>query len=360
MSNSPGRPSNRKSDRTAAVTLEVPSGVADDIEAVLRGYAEEAELDTSLVVDHSGFLIAGISSLPDVDVDTIGALVAGASGATEGLTGALGEEGRVESLHLGEDRLLYLKEIGERFILVGVSDSNVPAGILRDQANLIEAPLLKLLEKVKAVPMSLTKKKAFAPIESNEVKPPPPKSLRQAEPAPEPEPEVAEKEPAPVEPPRPQARPVVAKVTAPQVVKSEKTPEKIEAKPGARIGGMIPGIQASVTPAIQKKDPIPDEIFEEAGKGNEAIEVKPKAEEAKAEIPAEVKRAEPHAIVENSPFEMDDGDEEEESTFKPARPHTTPVHLSVPAARQREAAARKKQEEDEDNQSGPRYSFELG
>ena len=90
MSNSPTRPASKKTDRTAAVTLEVPSGVADDIEAILRGYAEEAELDTSLVVDHSGFLIAGISSLADVDVATIGALVAGASGATEGLTGALG------------------------------------------------------------------------------------------------------------------------------------------------------------------------------------------------------------------------------------------------------------------------------
>ena len=112
---------------------------ADDIERTLRKYAEESELDTSLVVDHSGFLIAGISSMPDVDVDTIGALVAGASGATEGLTGALGEDGRVESLHLGEDRLLYLKEIGERYILVGVSDSNVPAGILRDQAKIDRA-----------------------------------------------------------------------------------------------------------------------------------------------------------------------------------------------------------------------------
>ena len=55
---------------------------------------------------------------------------------------------------------------------------------------------------------------------------------------------------------------------------------------------------------------------------------------------------------------MDD-DDDDDTNFKPARPNTTPVHLSVPAARQREAAARK-ENQDDDEQAGPRYSFELG
>lgn len=333
MSKSPDRPSHRKTDRTAAVTLEVPSGVADDIEAVLCGYAEEAELDTALVVDHSGYLIAGISSLPDVDVDTIGALVAGAGTATEGLTGALGEEGRVESLHLGEDRLMYLKDVGERFILVGVSDSNIPAGILRDQASLIEPALLKQLAKVKAVPMSLTRKKSEAPT-PEPPKPERPRSLRQPEPE------------------RPQARP-----PAPKPNGTAKRPEtvsgSIRARDGA-VGGVIPGSKAETEKA--KPDPVPGHIFEvdEAETPSQET-VRLKKEPASIEN----KKVEPRAIVENSPFEMDDEDDDFTS-FKPARPNTTPVHLSVPAARQREAAARKECNEEEEDQSDTQYSYELG
>jgi len=346
MSKSPSRPSSRKSDRTAAVTLEVPPGVADDIEKVLRGYAEEAELDTSLVVDHSGFLVAGISSLPDVDVDIIGTLVAKASEAAENLTGSLGEDGRFESLHLGEDRLLYLKEIGERFILVGVSDSNVPAGILRDQATLIEPVLLKHLEKVKAVPMSLTRKKAEEKnAEPAAPAPEPPRSLRQPEPA-----------PANVEPPRPAARPVVAAAAV--------SPVSNEVRPQARsVGGVIPSPRdfdpqtRSNPQVLPKKDPIPEGVFEleeVAGPPRSANPVP-----APKTVSVVSKKVEPHAVVENSPFEMDD-DDDDHINFQPVRPKTTPVHLSVPAARQREAAARKENQEDDDHQSGPRYSFELG
>lgn len=336
MSKSPARPSHRKTDRTAAVTLEVPTGVADDIEAVLCGYAEEAELDTALVVDHSGYLIAGISSLPDVDVDMIGALVAGAGEATEGLTGALGEEGRVESLHLGEDRLLYLKEVGERFMLVGVSDSNIPAGILRDQASLIEPALLKQLARVKAVPMSLTKKKAESPLPQPEARPERPRSLRQSDSLP------AREEESPGRPERPRARPVAAKISG---------PEKII----GTVGGVIPGSKADLDADVPKRDPVPGDVFEvDEPPRSEPIEEKPKP------VSLEQKRVEPHAIVENSPFEMDDEDEDDSSSFKPVRPNTTPVHLSVPAARQREAAQRKEREDGDDPQSGSQYSFELG
>ncbi len=344
MSKSPTRPSSRKTDRTAAVTLEVPLGVADDIEKVLRGYAEEAELDTSLVVDHSGFLVAGISSIPDVDVDIIGTLVAKASEAAEKLTGSLGEDGRFESLHLGEDRLLYLKEIGERFILVGVSDSNVPAGILRDQATLIEPVLLKHLEKVKAVPMSLTRKKAEEKTTEPEATPVPPRSLRH--------PDHGDRLPN-------ATRPAVSTTTVPVVsVETMAYPSAGPVKPQARtVGSTNPAIQSSESqnrsnPLIShQKDPIPEAIFEI----DEIISPPPQKP-----APVASRKVEPHAVVENSPFEMDDDDDDDHINFQPVRPNTTPVHLSVPAARLREAAARKENQGDDDHQSGPRYSFELG
>lgn len=314
MSKNPSR-NNRKTDRSAAVTLEVPSGVADDIEAVLRSFAEEAELDTSLVVDHSGFLIAGISSIPDVDVDTIGTLVAGASGATEGLTGALGEAGKVESLHLGEDRLLYLKEIGERFILVGVSDSNIPAGILRDQANQVEESLIKLLGKVKAIPMSLTKKKG-EPKKTDKSEPEPPRSLRQSEPRP---PEIA--------------------AANPNGNGNGGSHKKGDARPPARTGdGVLPHAIAAEMNSNEER----------SGSNPPPKPVAPRKKKRSASSPA---------IVENSPFEMDD---DETSPIAPVRPNTTPVHLSVPEARRREAEARKEDEDETEGNSGSRYSFELG
>ena len=322
MSSPSSRNSPNKADRTAAVDLEVPPGVADDIEAVLRSFAEEAELDTSLVVDQSGFLIAGISSIPDVDVDSIGTLVAGASGATEGLTGALGEQGRVESLHLGEDRLLYLKAVGDRFILVGVSDSTVPAGILRDQADRIEKPLKKFLSRVKAMPKSLTRKQPEV-AQKEAPKPAPPKSLRQTPKKPEPAPQKKQVIPA-------------KKVVKPKPQKPAATP------PVTAMGGVNRGAAL-------------DSVFEvdEKAMAEEAAKVEQPASPSPAPIEPKSK---PTAIVENSPFEVDL--DEEADDFAPPRPATTPVHLSVPAARKREAEA--KQNSDDDNESGPKYSFELG
>ena len=384
---------NRKSDRTAAVDLDVPSGVADDIELVLRDFAEEAELDTSLVVDHSGFLIAGISSIADVDVDTIGELVAGASGATEGLTGALGEDGSVESIHLGDDRLLYLREVGERFILVGVSDANVPAGILRDQAKQIEEDLVALLSKVKAIPRSLTKREsrgtqpANAPVSSA-----PPASLRQ--------PETNQPKPAP------NTGPVPAKANGNNGHGKEQVPNELplpkqtstiprpapapaavaEANPGgggngngdgqSRQSGLIPGAIAAEkkrpTPRPRPanspekeavKDPIPASIFEfEDSDEEDLLENLPPPRQDSTQ-PLKKPRGqitEGVAIVENSPFEMDVEDEDEDS-FEPVLPNTTPAHLSVPMARQREAEAKKNNgDEEAERKSGPRYTFELG
>lgn len=319
MSSQPTRDT-RKVDRTAAVTLEVPAGVADDIEGVLKSFAQEADLDTSLVVDHGGFLIAGISSIADVDVDTIGSLVAGACGATEGLTGALGENGKVESLHLGEDRLMYLREVGERFILVGVSDSNIPAGILRDQADRIESLLEKHLNRVKAVPMSLTKKAAAPAKKQAEPAAPPQKSLR---PTPPPKPE---------QPEPPKKKNISVTANKPTTAGKQTLPQQM------------------ITAAPKPKPSPSSQVFE--------IDDEPAKAAPAATPPAPpVAETKPAAIVENSPFEVDFDDDDSDQTI---RPKTTPVHLSVPEARKRDAETRKQNEEEYDENSGPRYSFELG
>ncbi len=136
-------------DFSPAQTLEISSAIAAQADDLLRRFAEEAGLETALVVDRSGALVAGISSEAEVTIDVISALVAGASGAMRALVKELGETGNIESLHQGGDRLLYLREMINRFILVGVSDCSTPAGIVREEASKVSDALQDILSGIK-------------------------------------------------------------------------------------------------------------------------------------------------------------------------------------------------------------------
>lgn len=125
--------------------VEVSADAADRAEDLLRDFAADAELDMAVIVDRSGGMVAGVASRPDVDVDTVGALVAGAFGAMRSLARELGESAIVESLHHGGKDTIYLRQIGSRYILLGVAELNQPAGIVRQKAAQIAAPLAALL-----------------------------------------------------------------------------------------------------------------------------------------------------------------------------------------------------------------------
>ena len=73
-----------EADYTAAVPLEIDEETATRADDLLREFAEDAGLETALIVDRSGSLVAGISAEADVTVEVISALVAGASGARAG------------------------------------------------------------------------------------------------------------------------------------------------------------------------------------------------------------------------------------------------------------------------------------
>lgn len=139
----------------ATVPLEISQDVASRADDLLREFAEDSGLETALIVDRSGALVAGISAEEEVTVDVISALVAGASGAMRALVSRLGETGAMESLHLGGDRLVYLREIVNRFILVGVSDTTRTAGLVRSKAQHIEGELTELLRDIRPVEVPL-------------------------------------------------------------------------------------------------------------------------------------------------------------------------------------------------------------
>jgi predicted regulator of Ras-like GTPase activity (Roadblock/LC7/MglB family) len=139
-----------EADYTAAVPLEIDEETATRADDLLREFAEDAGLETALVVDRSGALVAGISAEAEVTVEVISALVAGASGAMRALVSRLGETGAVESLHLGGNRLVYLKEIVNRFILVAVAEVSRPAGLVRQKALAINSRIEELLRDVRS------------------------------------------------------------------------------------------------------------------------------------------------------------------------------------------------------------------
>ncbi len=136
-------------DITAAVPLEIDEETAARADDLLRELAEDAGLESALVVDRSGALVAGISSEPEVGVEVISALVAGASGAMRALVERLGGGGALESMHLGGGRLIYLKETVHRFILVAVAEAARPAGLVREKAHSLEGALAEILRDVR-------------------------------------------------------------------------------------------------------------------------------------------------------------------------------------------------------------------
>lgn len=160
-------------DYSPAIPLEISNELAEKADDLLRNFAEDVGLETALVVDRSGALVSGISSEPEVTIEVISALVAGASGAMRALISQFGETGKIESIHQGGQRLLYLRELIHNFILVGVSSSSLAPGIVREKANQIQGDLEALLQDVKPAEVAPPVPEAEQPVQ------PPRKSLRE-------------------------------------------------------------------------------------------------------------------------------------------------------------------------------------
>lgn len=147
-------------DFTPAAPIEISLEVAEQADELLRELAEDAGLDTALIVDQNGALVTGISAEENVTVDLISALVAGASGAMKTLVREMGETGEIESLHQGSERSVYLREIVGRFFLVGVAEASLPVGLTREKSNQMRGRFAELLNLVK--PTDFTEKEELS------------------------------------------------------------------------------------------------------------------------------------------------------------------------------------------------------
>ena len=133
--------------------LDVTADLAERVEERLREFARDAELDLSLLVDDSGAMIAGVASRPDVDVATVGALVAGAFGAVRGLSRELGDTQSRDCVCHGSDNNIYLRSVVGRFVLLGVSEVSLPIGVIREKAAQITGALDELLAAYRPTPV---------------------------------------------------------------------------------------------------------------------------------------------------------------------------------------------------------------
>lgn len=316
--------------QTAAVSLEISCEVAEQAEKFLSDFAEDAGLETALIVDRSGALVAGISSEEDVTVDVISDLVAGASGAMRALVDQLGETGEIESLHQGGDRLLYIREVVTRFILVGVSDSSYPPGIVREKAAQLQPELADLLRDIKPLdippPKTTEKPKSLRAVAAERAAARVKVELIQIEPV-QPEEECVSEE---IE----DSEEVVEEVDGEEVVQesseeevtleeldSEELPgkEPVEVLEPLDLGEpeiVIEGVSGEPVDAGESPFELEDdESVEDAEDEGEEIVVEPA--ESIFELEEEDSDSESEADEEEIVFEIDEEDDDEQSSFEP-------------------------------------------
>lgn len=112
--------------------LYLPGDVTDEIERVLSRLQQKTQVTCVLLADVSGQLICTSGQASGFDAATVAALTASDMSATAELARQLGEAKPFRMLfHEGEQRHLYLSDVGGSFLLVVVFETHIPIGLVR-------------------------------------------------------------------------------------------------------------------------------------------------------------------------------------------------------------------------------------
>lgn len=112
--------------------LELSDRLYDQFEAILKDLRARTQAECVLLADISGQLISKEGRLQDGNPVQVAALAAGDMSAMTELLWQIGERNPHGSFfHEGEKRSLYLFNINESFILIVVSRSSKPVGLVR-------------------------------------------------------------------------------------------------------------------------------------------------------------------------------------------------------------------------------------
>lgn len=112
--------------------LYLPAGLLDDIDRILNQLQQKTQVTSVLLADISGTLVHTVGQAMGFDPVNVAALTASDMSATAELARQLGEAKPFHMLfHEGEQRHLYLCDVGNSLILIVVFEARVPIGLVR-------------------------------------------------------------------------------------------------------------------------------------------------------------------------------------------------------------------------------------
>jgi predicted regulator of Ras-like GTPase activity (Roadblock/LC7/MglB family) len=110
----------------------LPADLLDEMDGVLNQLQQKTQVTCVLLADVSGQLICTVGHAAGFDPASVAALTASDMSATAELARQLGEAKPFRMLfHEGEQRHLYLSDVGNSLILIVVFETRVPIGLVR-------------------------------------------------------------------------------------------------------------------------------------------------------------------------------------------------------------------------------------
>ena len=112
--------------------LYLSAGLIDQMDRILTELRQKTRVNCVILADVSGQLISATGATAGFDAQAVAALTASDMSATAELARQLGEAKPFRHLfHEGEQRHLYLSDVGSSLILIVVFETNVPIGLVR-------------------------------------------------------------------------------------------------------------------------------------------------------------------------------------------------------------------------------------
>jgi len=127
--------------------LYLSAGLIDQMDRILAELRQKTRVNCVILADISGQLVSAAGVTAGFDAQTVAALTASDMSATAELARQLGETKPFRLLfHEGEQRHLYLSDVGNSLILIVIFETNVPIGLVRVFTERAARELLPLID----------------------------------------------------------------------------------------------------------------------------------------------------------------------------------------------------------------------
>lgn len=120
----------------AGITFLGPEDVRT-LESLLTSFITDTQARFAMLADRSGRLLTMVGDAGAMDQVTFASLVAGDFAASDQLASLLGEDEFNSLYHQGEDRAMYLADVGGWAILAALFDSRTTLGMVRLKSKVV-------------------------------------------------------------------------------------------------------------------------------------------------------------------------------------------------------------------------------